>query len=257
MMRLESALLREAGGTVHGFFGRDGGVSEGPWASLNMSLSTGDDPARVLENRRRAAATLGAPGEALLIARQVHGTTCVVAEFPWAPDAAPEADAIVTRMPGIVIGVTSADCAPVLLADPEAGVIGAAHAGWRGALDGIVDAVVGTMAALGADLARTVAVVGPCIARAAYEVGPEFRERFLQDDPASEAFFLEPRHGGRPRFDLEAYVTARLARAGVGRVQALGVDTCSDPARFFSFRRTTREGGGPFGTQLSAIARRG
>lgn len=255
-MRLESALLREAGGTVHGFFGRDGGVSVGPWASLNMSLSTGDDPARVLENRRRAAAALGAAGEALVIARQVHGTTCVVAEQPWGPDAAPEADAIVSAVPGIVLGVTSADCAPVLLADPDAGVIGAAHAGWRGALDGILDSVVGTMTALGADPARTVAVVGPCIARASYEVGSEFRERFLAEDPASEAFFIEPRRGGRPRFDLEGYVTARLARTGIGRIQALGIDTCADPARFFSFRRTTRDGGGPFGTQLSAIARR-
>lgn len=256
-MRLESALLREAGGTVHGFFGREGGVSEGPWASLNMSLSTGDAPARVLENRRRAAAALGAPGEALVIARQVHGTTCVVADVPWPPDAAPEADAIATAAPGLVLGVTSADCAPVLLADPDAGVIGAAHAGWRGALDGVLESVVGTMTALGADPARTVAVVGPCIACASYEVGPEFRARFLAEDPASEAFFLEARRGGRPRFDLEAYVTARLARTGIGRIQALGVDTCADPVRFFSFRRTTSEGGGPFGTQLSAIARRG
>ncbi|MCS6781288.1 MAG: peptidoglycan editing factor PgeF [Geminicoccaceae bacterium] len=251
-MRLEAAALALPG-VRHGFFGRPGGVSEGVFASLNVGLRSGDERARVLENRRRAAAALGSPLERLCIARQVHGTVCLAVEEPWPPERPPEADALVTTRPDLLLGVTSADCAPVLLADVEAGVVAAVHAGWRGALAGVLEAAVRGMLAAGADPGRTVAVVGPCIGRRSYEVGPEFRAAFLERDPESEPFFVEPGEGGRPRFDLEGYCCARLARAGIGRVQATGRDTAAEPSLFFSFRRTTLAGGGPFGLQLSAI----
>lgn len=251
-MRLEAALLAVPG-IRHGFFGRPGGVSEGVWASLNVGLRTGDARERVLENRARAAAALGSPLERLCVARQVHGTRCLEVDEPWPADRPPEADALVTTRPDLLLGVTSADCAPVLLADVEAGVVGAAHAGWRGALDGVLEAVVEGMSKAGAEPSRIRAVVGPCIGRRSYEVGLEFRDRFLERDPASEPFFLDPGEGGRPRFDLEGYCCARLARASVRRVQAVGRDTCAEPDLFFSYRRTTLAGGGPFGLQLSAI----
>ncbi len=251
-MRLEAALLALPG-IRHGFFGRPGGVSEGPFASLNVGLRSGDERARVLENRGRAAAALGASLERLCVARQVHGTTCLRVEAPWDPLAPPEADALVTTRPDILLGVTSADCAPVLLADPEAGVVGAAHAGWRGALAGVLEAVVEGMVAAGAEPGRARAVVGPCIGRRSYEVGPDLLVRFLEEDPESEPFFSEVAGSGRPRFDLEGYCVHRLGRAGIGRVQAVGRDTCAEADLFFSFRRTTLSGGGPFGLQLSAI----
>ncbi|MCS7267147.1 MAG: peptidoglycan editing factor PgeF [Geminicoccaceae bacterium] len=255
-MRLEAAALRLPG-IRHGFFGRPGGVSEGVFASLNVGLRSGDERARVLENRRRAAAALGADLGRLCIARQVHGTGCVRVDAPWPADCPPEGDALVTTRADLLLGVTTADCAPVLLADPRAGVVGAAHAGWRGALAGVLEAVVAGMVAAGADPASIVAVVGPCIGRRSYEVGVEFRQRFVEQDPLSERFFLESGEGGRPRFDLEGYCCARLARAGVGRVQAVGRDTAAEPELFFSYRRTTRSGGGPFGVQLSAIGLEG
>lgn len=251
-MRLEAALLAVPG-IRQGFFGRPGGVSEGVWASLNVGLRTGDARERVLENRARAAAALGSSLERLCVARQVHGTRCLEVDEPWPADRPPEADALVTTRPDLLLGVTSADCAPVLLADVEAGVVGAAHAGWRGALDGVLEAVVEGMSKAGAEPSRIRAVVGPCIGRRSYEVGLEFRDRFLERDPASEPFFLDPGEGGRPRFDLEGYCCARLARASVTRVQAVGRDTCAEPDLFFSYRRTTLAGGGPFGLQLSAI----
>ncbi len=251
-MRLEAALLALPG-IRHGFFGRPGGVSEGVFASLNVGLRSGDERARVLENRSRAAAALGASLEHLCIARQVHGVTCLRVDTAWEPSAPPEADALVTTRPDILLGVTSADCAPVLLADPEAGVVAAAHAGWRGALAGVLEAVVEGMIAAGAAPGRICAVVGPCIGRRSYEVGPDLRARFLEEDPQSEPFFLEAAGSGRPRFDLEGYCVYRLGRAGVGRVQAVGRDTCAEAELFFSFRRTTLSGGGPFGLQLSAI----
>ncbi len=250
-MRLEAALLAVPG-VRHGFFGRLGGVSEGPFAALNVGLRSGDARQRVLENRRRAAAALDAALEQLCVARQVHGAACLRVDAPWPADRPPEADALVTTRPDILLGVTSADCAPVLAADVEAGVVGAAHAGWRGALGGVLEALIAGMVEAGADPGRIRAVVGPCIGRRHYEVGPEFRERFLATDPASESFFFDGA-GGRPRFDLEGYCVARLARSGVGRIQAVGRDTCGEPETFFSYRRTMLTGGGPFGLQLSAI----
>lgn len=251
-MRLEAALLRVPG-VRHGFFGRSGGVSEGSFASLNVGLRSGDARERVLENRRRIAASLGAELGQLCVARQVHGTRCLRVEAPWDPTAPPEADALVTTRPDLVLGVTSADCLPALLADPEAAVVGAAHAGWRGMLEGVLEALVDGMVAAGAERGRIVAAVGPCIGRRSYEVGPELRARFLEADPEAEPFFTERAGSARPLFDLEGYGLHRLARAGVRRAQAIGRDTCAEPEAFFSYRRTTLAGGGPFGLQLSAI----
>lgn len=250
-MKLEAPALTLAG-IRHGFFGRQGGVSEGAFASLNVGLRSGDEPARVLENRRRAAAALDAPLANLCVARQVHGARCVRVEAPWPVEQPPEADALVTRRPGLLLGVTTADCAPVLLADPQAGVVGAAHAGWRGALAGVLEAVVAGMVEAGAEPRRIVAVVGPCIAQESYEVGDEFYIRFLAEDPSSARFFARSRDGGL-RFDLAGYCLARLARAGVEQRAALKRDTVREAALFFSYRRATRAGGGPFGVQLSAI----
>ncbi|WP_027134351.1 peptidoglycan editing factor PgeF [Geminicoccus roseus] len=249
-MRTTTALLDSRPGIRHGFFGRQGGTSQPPYDSLNMALRTGDERARVLANRRIVAEAL--EGRELVVARQVHGTDTVRVATPWAPDDAPDADALVTTEPGLVLAVTTADCAPILLGDADARVIGAAHAGWKGALSGIVESVVQAMAEAGADPARIAAAVGPCIQRRSYQVGPEFEARFLEEDPASEAFFTAGR-GDRAYFDLESYVCMRLGRAGVRTVQASGLDTVALPERFFSYRRTTLAGGGPFGTQASAI----
>jgi YfiH family protein len=249
-MRTTTALLDRCPGIRHGFFGRRGGTSQAPYDSLNMALRTGDERASVLANRQIVARSLEA--DRLVVARQVHGTATVRVTAPWTPDDAPDADALVTTEPGLAIAVTTADCAPILLCDAEARVVGAAHAGWKGALYGIVDSVVAAMVEAGAEPARIIAAVGPCIQRRSYQVGPEFEARFLEEDPASEAFFTQGR-GDRPYFDLESYVCMRLGRAGVRAVQASGLDTMADRARFFSYRRTTLEGGGPFGTQASAV----
>lgn len=238
----------------HAFFGRTGGVSEGYWASLNMGLRSADEPARVRSNRALAARHLGLEPAALVTARQVHGACCVTVEEAWRAEEAPEADALVTARPGILLGVLSADCAPLLLADATARVVGAAHAGWKGALAGVVEAVIAGMRELGAEPARIAAAVGPCIGRTSYEVGPEFQERFLAADPANARHFHHATGAGRPFFDLEGYVAARARAAGIERVDVLGVDTCAEELRFFSNRRAFRRGEPAFGLQLSAIA---
>ena len=249
-MRTTTALLDSRPGIRHGFFGRQGGTSSQPYDSLNMALRTGDARENVLANRRIVADALN--GQDLVVARQVHGITTVRVDSPWAPDEAPEADALVTTERGLVLAVTTADCAPILLCDAEAGVVGAAHAGWKGALDGIVESVVAAMVAAGASAARIAAAVGPCIQRRSYQVGPEFEARFREQDQNSDTYFTAGR-GDRAHFDLESYVCMRLGRAGVLTVQATGLDTVAEPERFFSYRRTTLNGGGPFGTQASAI----
>ena len=251
-MMLRSDPLAAVPGVRHAFFTRTGGVSEGVWGTLNMGLRGGDEPARVAENRGRAAAALGVAAPHLVTARQVHGVTALAVTAPWDNATAPEADAIVTDRPGLLLGVLTADCGPVLLADREASVIGAVHAGWQGALDGVLEAALAAMAGLGAAPGRITAALGPCIAQASYEVGPEFVARFLGRDAASAACFA-PGVGGKARFDLKAFVAARLRRAGVGRIDALPHDTCADAGRFFSYRRTTLRGEGGFGLQLSAI----
>lgn len=237
-------------GFPHGFLGRRGGVSVGDVAGLNVGFGCDDDRDAIDENRRRAVAAVK-PYAELVTLHQVHSPDVVVAEGAWPIDARPHADAVVTDRPGLLLGVVTADCAPVLLADVEARVIGAAHAGWRGAIAGVTDAVVGAMEKLGARRERVAAAVGPCIAQSSYEVDETFRDRFLADDAANARFFAGP---GRPHFDLSAYVAHRLQSAGVGHVDTLDLDTYPDPDRFFSFRRSTHLGETNYGRQLSAIA---
>jgi polyphenol oxidase len=255
-MILRSEALSAIPGLSHGFFTRRGGVSDGAWASLNVGLRGGDAPERVAENRARAAAALGGPAERLVTARQAHGAVALTVQEPWDNHAAPEADALVTDRPGLILGVLTADCGPVLLADREAGVAGAVHAGWKGALGGVLEAALAAMARLGAAPRRVAAALGPCIAQPSYEVGPEFVARFAAEDDASGAFFAPGPVAGKARFDLAGYVAARLRRAGVGRVEVLGHDTCAEEDLFFSFRRTTQRREERFGLQLSAISLR-
>ncbi|UPY39270.1 peptidoglycan editing factor PgeF [Sediminicoccus sp. KRV36] len=229
----------------HGFFTRRGGVSTGAYAALNCGLRSEDDAAAVAENRARAAMALGAAPTALRALRQVHGATVVEAGPAW--DALPEADAMVTRAPGIALGIVTADCAPVLFHDAQAGVVGAAHAGWKGAVTGVLEATIAAMEALGASRGAISAVVGPCIAQASYEVRADLRDAV--DDPR---FFTPGKDSAHFQFDLAGYCKARLLAAGV-RGAALGADTLADEARFFSHRRRTLAGGGPLGHQLSAI----
>jgi len=239
-------------GVPHGFLGRRGGVSTGICAGLNVGLGAGDDRAAVLENRRRALAAV-APGAALVTVHQVHSPDAVYAAAPWPDDARPHADALVADRPGLALGIVTADCTPVLLADRAAGVIAAAHAGWKGALGGIIEATLAVMEKRGAERSRIAAAVGPVIARKSYEVDEAFLRRFAEAEPANERFFT-PGREGHHQFDLEAYVLCRLAEAGVTRAEALGLDTYADPERFFSYRRATHQGEPTYGRQLSLIA---
>ncbi len=237
----------------HGFFTREGGVSEGPFASLNCSLSGADGRDAVGENRARAARALGAEPGQLLGLTQVHGIEVARATEAWTPGAGPRADAAVTDRPGLALGIVTADCAPVLFADSEAGVVGAAHAGWRGAVAGILEATISAMLDLGATRPGIAAAVGPCIGQDSYEVGSDLRDTVLAANPDDHAFF---RAGRREHwhFDLAGYCAARLSAAGLGRVESLGIDTAANEARFFSHRRHTLAGGGPIGHQISIIA---
>lgn len=235
----------------HGFLGRAGGVSSGIHAGLNVGLGSDDDAAAVAENRRRAAGAV-LPGAALVTVRQVHSSVCVTVDAPIADDARPEADALVTDRPGLLLGVLTADCAPVLLADAEAGVVGAAHAGWKGALGGVTDTTIAAMEGLGARRERIATAIGPTIGRASYEVDDAFRARFCADDPANERFFVDGRPG-HARFDLPAYVAARLAAAGVATVWIADRDTYALDADYFSYRRATHRGEPGYGRQISLI----
>ena len=237
----------------HGFLGREGGVSTGIHAGLNVGLGSDDDPAAIRENRRRAAEAV-ALGAALVTLHQVHSADAVATTAPFPDDARPHADALVTDRPGLLLGILTADCVPVLLADAQAGVIGAAHAGWKGALGGITDAAVAAMERLGARRDRIAAAIGPCIARASYEVDAAFFRRFADADPENERFFADGVRAERYQFDIEAYVAARIAAGGVGRVEALGLDTYANEARFFSFRRATHRGEPGYGRQIALIA---
>jgi hypothetical protein len=237
---------------AHGFFTREGGVSAGAYASLNCSISGDDDRAAVTENRARVARALGVPPEQLVGLHQVHSPAVETVLAPWIAGAGPRADAMVTAVHGIALGIVTADCAPVLFADTEAGVIGAAHAGWRGAVAGVLEATVEAMAALGAHPGRIVAVIGPCIRQDSYEVAGDLRGSVLDQNAEDERFFLP----GRPErwmFDLAGYCEARLAAAGIARVIVTEGDTAAEPDRFFSHRRRTLAGGGTIGHQMSAI----
>ncbi|WP_294323872.1 peptidoglycan editing factor PgeF [uncultured Sphingomonas sp.] len=238
-------------GVAHGFLGRRGGVSTGVVAGLNTGLGSGDDPAAIAENRKRVVDAV-LPGAALCGLYQIHSASVVRVLTAFPDGERPQGDAMVTERPGILLGILTADCAPVLLADREAGVVGAAHAGWKGALAGVTDATIAQMEKLGARADRIAAAVGPCIARASYEVDMGFVERFCATDPENERFFAENRPG-HARFDLEAYVVHRLAAAGVRRIEALGQDTYAQEDRFFSFRRATHRGEADYGRQLSVI----
>lgn len=238
----------------HGFFTRHGGVSTGRFASLNCSLSGRDDPDAVRENRARAAAALHHPPAALVGLTQVHGIAVATLEDAWPEDDRPRADAVVTDRPGLLLGIVTGDCAPVLFADAEAGVIGAAHAGWRGAVAGVIEATLAAMEARGARRARIAAAIGPCIAQPSYEVGADLREALLARDPADARFLAPGRREGHWQFDLPGYVLARLHAAGVARAAWIGQDTLARAEDFFSHRRSTLSGGGPIGHQLSAIA---
>ncbi len=235
----------------HGFFGRRGGVSTGELASLNCGLGSGDDPALIAENRRRVADAV-LPGGTLTGVYQVHGNRCVIVDDTSDLAARPEADALATRSPGIVLGILTADCVPVLFADCDAGVIGAAHAGWKGALAGVTDATLTAMESLGADRANISAAIGPCIARASYEVDDGFVQRFTADDPANERFFAAAKPG-HAMFDIAAYVAARLAAAGVTRIAIGGQDTYAEAEDYFSYRRACHKGENSYGRQLSVI----
>lgn len=241
-------------GFPHGFFTRRGGVSTGPFASLNCSLSSADTRQSVLENRARAARALGAEADRLLGVTQVHGHDVAVVTEAWAAGAGPRADAMVTDRTGLALGIVTADCAPVLFADRAAGVVGAAHAGWRGAVSGVIEATVDAMIRLGARADAIAAAVGPCIGQASYEVGPDLRDAVLEQSAADTVFFVPGRRTDRWQFDLPGYCAARLRAAGVGAVANLGVDTLADDERFFSHRRRTLAGGGPIGHQISVIA---
>ncbi|WEK45579.1 MAG: peptidoglycan editing factor PgeF [Candidatus Andeanibacterium colombiense] len=235
-------------GIPHGFLGRRGGVSTGLVAGLNVGFGAGDDPAAVAENRRLAGDAV-LPGLPLVAVHQVHSAICVTVDEPWDDSNRPTADALVTARPGTAIGIVTADCAPVLFAEAGAGVVGAAHAGWRGAHGGVAEATLAAMEALGARRERIVAAIGPAIAQASYEVAEDFRANFA---PADECFFT-PAAPGHFQFDLEAYVAARLKGAGVGKVEKLGLDTYTDDARFYSFRRATHLGEPNYGRQFSLI----
>jgi YfiH family protein len=239
-------------GVPHGFLGRRGGVSRGVCAGLNVGLGSLDDREAILENRRRAVAAV-APGAELVTLHQVHSADAIHVASPYADDARPKADAMVADRPGLVLGILTADCAPVLLADREAGVIAAAHAGWKGALGGVVEATVAEMERRGASRDRIAAAVGPCIARRSYEVDDNFLRRFVEADAGHERFFGLGREGHH-QFDLEGFVLARLAASGLRRIEALGEDTYSQPDRFFSYRRATHKGEADYGRQVSLIA---
>ena len=248
MQALTSQVL-DLPGVKHAFFTRIGGVSEGVYASLNVGVGSNDDPDAVTENRARAAAHLGGT---LVTAYQVHSATALVADGPW-PAGPPQADAVVTATPGVICGALAADCAPVLLADPQARVVAAAHAGWKGALTGVVEAAVARMVSLGADRNRIRAAVGPCIAPASYEVGVEFLQRFVHFDRTYGRFFTPGATPDKRQFDLPGFVLARLAAAGIEGAEWIGRDTCAEEALFYSNRRAFKRGEPDYGRLLSAI----
>jgi YfiH family protein len=238
----------------HGFFTRAGGVSTGDFASLNCGFGSGDDPEHVAENRRRTVAELlGAPG-ILVTAHQKHTTEVHVVREPWTHGAAPVGDALVSDRTGIALGILTADCAPVLMADATAGVIGAAHAGWRGAFDGVVEATLAKMIALGARAANVTAAIGPCIGKDSYEVGPEFVARFVAVDAGNADLFGPSVRDGHAMFDLPLYVERRLRSAGLAQVTWTGGDTCAEGAKFFSYRRMCLAHEKNYGRGVSVIA---
>jgi YfiH family protein len=254
---LHAHTLAKLPGVRHAFFTRAGGVSGGVYASLNAGVGSHDDPGHVAENRARMAATMGVATERFLTCYQVHSPGVVVAAEPWPAEARPRADAIVTMVPGLAIGVSTADCGPVLLADAQARVIGAAHAGWRGALSGVTDQTITAMERLGASRARIVAALGPMIRQKNYETGADLRDRFIAADPATARFFRPSAREGHFMFDLAGYVAARLAAAGVGTIEDVDACTYADEEQFFSYRRMTHRGEADYGRHVNMIVLQG
>jgi YfiH family protein len=238
----------------HAFFTRAGGVSEGLYESLNGGIGSKDAPDKVRENRARMASILGVASTHFVTCYQIHSPDVIVAVEPWTRENSPRADAIVTRVPGLAIGVTTADCGPILFADAQAGVIGATHAGWKGALVGVLEATIAAMVTLGAQRSRIGAALGPMIRQPNYEVGAEFIERFKAADAANERFFAPAARPGHAMFDLSGYIRSRLERAEIQSIEDLGFCTYADPARFFSYRRTTHRAEPDYGRHVNAIA---
>jgi YfiH family protein len=248
---LTDARLSALPGFRHAFFTREGGVSRGIYEGLNVGRGSKDDPAAVAENRRLAAAVFGQTEANLLTCHQIHSPLCLIADAPFG-EQRPEADGVASATAGLVLGALSADCAPILIAEPVRGLCAAAHAGWKGALTGVIEATIEALVSLGGARGDMVAAVGPCIAQASYEVGADFEARFLNDDPESAAHFIAGRAADKRQFDLPGYVVSRLKRAGVENSAWIGADTCADP-RFFSNRRAFHRGETDYGRLLSAI----
>jgi hypothetical protein len=251
-MKLASPLLAAIPGLRHAFFTREGGVSGGIYESLNAGLGSQDDPASIAENRRRMATQMGVPPQHFLSVHQTHSPDVVVAEGPWPSASRPRADAIVTRAEGLAIGVTAADCGPILLVDPTARVIGAVHAGWKGARSGVAESTVEAMEKLGAERNAILAAIGPLIRQHSYEVGGEFVERFLESDAENALFFLPSTREGHAMFDLAGFIRRRLENAGVLMIDDIGLDTYSDE-RFFSYRRSVHRREPDYGRHVHAI----
>ncbi len=251
---LKARSLSKFSGIHHAFFTREGGVSNGLYASLNGGVGSDDQPESVAENRARMATALSVKPGLLITAYQIHSPDVVVAERPWSESDRPRADGIVTRVQGLAIGISTADCGPVLFADADARIIGAAHAGWRGALAGVLEATLATMENLGAKRARIVAALGPMIRQPNYEVGSDLVEQFMAADRDSARYFAPAARAGHAQFDLAGYIEFRLARAGVSEIEDLGLCTYGDPARFFSFRRATHRAERDYGRHINAIA---
>jgi YfiH family protein len=250
---VHSTLLSRLPGIRHAFFTRHGGVSEGVYASLNAGTGSNDDQAKVRENRARMASALGVAPDRFLTCYQIHSPDVVTVERPWAAEARPRADAMVTRTPNIALGISTADCGPVLFADSEAQVIGGAHAGWRGAFTGVLEATIAAMERLGAKRANIAAALGPMIRQQNYEVGPEFVARFKDADTDNARFFAPSPRAGHAMFDLPGYITMRLRGAGLEQIDDLGLCTCADAERFYSYRRMTLRGEPDYGRHINAI----
>ena len=250
---LQAASLSTLARVRHAFFTRSGGVSQGVYDSLNGGVGSNDAPDKVTENRARMAAALGVRPDYLITAYQIHSPDVVVADKPWTLENRPRADAIVTRTSRLAIGVSTADCGPLLLADAEAGVIGAAHAGWRGAFIGVIEAAVDAMETLGAERSRIVAALGPTIRQPNYEVGPEFVARFLAADADNSRFFAASERAGHAMFDLAGYIADRVQRAGIVNFEDLGLCNYAEPECFFSYRRTTKQSEPDYGRHINAI----
>ena len=251
---IQSEALSSLPNIAHGFFTREGGTSSGIYEGRNCGMGSDDLRANVIENRGRTADDLGVLRDNLLTVYQIHSPNVVVATNPWAADAAPEGDALVTATKGLALGILTADCTPILFADPEAGVVGAAHAGWKGAIGGVLEATVDAMTSLGANRARISCSIGPTISQANYEVGPEFQKQFVTETPDNSVYFIPSAREDHFQFDLPRFVADRLGGLGINSVDNTGLCTYADAKRFFSFRRTTHAGESDYGRQISSIA---